>query len=261
MLCNGGMVIGRERVLVIDGFYRPQAAAWLSDQALSLAGRRPTDVILTHYHADHSGGLSGFVQGADAPRVWATQTTYDTLLERYGKPSPGRDEGVLGLPIRLLAPDRIVPDDRGAFPLDLGERRVEIRLTSGHTASDMTVHLEDEPITFPGDLIWGRYFPNCMDARPTALMSSVRDLLKDPKRTLVTGHGSLGTASELKGFLTLLEHVEEHSREAHRTGRTAAEAAASLKLPDSLGDWPRLNPSYDETAIQKWLDELSNATG
>lgn len=74
-VCNGGLVAGADRVVAIDAFLQPAGAQWLARQAQTLLGRPITDVIVTHFHADHSGGLAGFQRGADGPEIIATETT------------------------------------------------------------------------------------------------------------------------------------------------------------------------------------------
>ena len=53
----------------------------MAQQALRLAGRAPTHVIATHYHGDHTGGLSG-ANEASSPEVLMTEVTRDTMAER-----------------------------------------------------------------------------------------------------------------------------------------------------------------------------------
>jgi glyoxylase-like metal-dependent hydrolase (beta-lactamase superfamily II) len=66
-LANGGLIAGTQAVLAIEGFFQPAGAAWLAAQSLALTGRYPTHVLLTHHHADHVTGVSGYARGDDAP--------------------------------------------------------------------------------------------------------------------------------------------------------------------------------------------------
>ncbi|MEO7965606.1 MAG: MBL fold metallo-hydrolase, partial [Gemmatimonadaceae bacterium] len=56
---NGGIIAGRNGVLAIEGFNTPKGAQWIAEQALALTGKRPSHVIVTHYHADHANGVAG----------------------------------------------------------------------------------------------------------------------------------------------------------------------------------------------------------
>ena len=67
-LSNGGIVAGSDGVLVIEGFASVEGAQWMAARALELTGQRPTHVVLTHYHGDHSAGLAGYRNDGDLPR-------------------------------------------------------------------------------------------------------------------------------------------------------------------------------------------------
>src|SRR5690606_16300548 len=62
-LCNGGIIAGRDAVLVIESFASPRGAAWVAERARELSGRAPDFVLLTHHHGDHTAGLAGFAPG------------------------------------------------------------------------------------------------------------------------------------------------------------------------------------------------------
>src|SRR5215217_536864 len=77
-LSNGGIIAGRSGVIAIEGFNQATGAAWLAGKARELTGRWPTHVVVTHYHADHSNGVAGYVHVANATAVSAIRTTERT---------------------------------------------------------------------------------------------------------------------------------------------------------------------------------------
>src|SRR6185436_12085397 len=81
-LSNGGIIAGRNGVLAIEGFNQPQGAAWLAGKARELTGRWPTHVAITHYHADHSNGVAGYLTAEAHPAVRATATTRDLVIQK-----------------------------------------------------------------------------------------------------------------------------------------------------------------------------------
>ena len=96
-VCNGGLVAGADRVVAIDAFLQPAGAAWLAGQAETLLGRPVTDVIVTHFHADHSGGLAGFQRGADGPEslgkwILFNPGYYQTAFEAWRRELDGEAE-------------------------------------------------------------------------------------------------------------------------------------------------------------------------
>lgn len=255
--CNGGIVAGTQGVFVIDGYNTPAGGAWISEQCVALTGMRPTHVAVTHYHADHSGGLAGFQYGAEGPEIFATATTRRLILERNGAPSGEAGEsGYVATRGRLLAPDRVVADDAAPFEIDLGGRHVRLETHRGHTASDLVAVVSDPAIVFDGDLVWDGVFPNFVDAEPVAWRAAVRELLADPARLHVTGHGNVLAAGALGHFAGLLDEVELAARKAHGTGTPAEDAAAAFRMPDSLGPWPLFNPRQYLLAFNAWYREL-----
>ncbi len=257
-VCNGGFIAGDEKVLAIDAFLQPAGAHWMAEHAARLTGKRPTDVVVTHFHADHSGGLAGYQMGGQGPEIIATETTRKLINERYVIDHLQQGEVFARPAIRVVGPTQILIDESKPVNLDLGGRSVTIEPLSGHTPSDLVIHLDDLPIIFAGDLIWKGFFHNYVDAIPSRLRSSVEKLLKDPHKLIITGHGEIGMAGEMGNYLELLNLVEMHARRAHAAGKTAAEGAKEFNIPESLGNWILFNPAYYERAFNAWFLELGN---
>lgn len=254
-LCNGGIIRGRSGVLVIEAFAQPAGAKWLAEQARELAGRWPDDVVLTHYHGDHTGGLAGYAGDGAAPRsidTRATAVTRDLVLEQ----DRGRGEAPSSEKSRMLAGSTAIDPGRETV-IDLGDRTVRIIPRDGHTKSDVTIEIDEPGVVFCGDLVWNRMFPNYVDAVPSRLFASLEGLVRERRDTVyVPGHGPLADAADFRLYIAVLDAVEEAGRAAAAKGQTAAEAAAGFRLPDPVADWHLFSPRYFETAIGAWLKEL-----
>lgn len=253
---NGGLVVGRSGVVVIEGFYRAAGAEWLAQQARALTGRWPTHVVISHYHVDHASGVPGFLNAGDRPggavQVHATAPTRTGALGG-GPVAPVRDAALE----RAFTDVVVVPTDRTSR-LDLGNRVLTLEPFTGHTGSDLTVHDEDARISWAGDLIWHRMFPNYVDATPTRLAASVRALASRfaaPGATMVPGHGALLTPEGLSAYIGLLERLEAIARAGHAAGTPAAQVAARFVVPAALGEW-MASPTSVERAISAWYREL-----
>ena len=259
-VCNGGIVAGADRVVAIDAFFQPAGGAWLAGQAEALLGRPVTDVIVTHFHADHSGGLAGFLRGTDSPEIVATETTRQLIYERYSGPVRPLEGSPFSAPaVRPVLPTRILTDETQTAQIDLGGRTLTLDPKKGHTPSDLAIHVDDAPVTFAGDLVWAGIFHNYVDAIPSYLTASVKDLLKDPERIIVTGHGYVAKAGDLGNYTALLELVEEKARAAYAAGTPAKDGAADFTVPESLGAWLLFGPNYYEVAFNAWHRELDAA--
>ncbi len=247
-LCNGGIVAGRSGVLAIEGFYEAKGAAWLAAKAKELTGRWPTHVVLTHFHADHTNGVAGYLAEGPSPVIRSTAVTRDLALQK-NKPVDASQTGVLQKIAALPASE--------PYTIDLGGCTVRIVPRKGHTPSDVSIELQDPPIVFCGDLMWNAMFPNYVDATPMDLAKSVRDLRRaDAATVYVPGHGAIARAAEFDRYVAMLDEVERAARRARDQGLAAADAAAKFSLPPSLGEWALFNPAFFERAFAAWYRDL-----
>ena len=141
-LSNGGIIAGTERVLVIESFASPAGAAWAATQAHLLTGRWPTDVVITHYHGDHSNGVTGYLENGDPPRIWMTAQTRQLLTPARTLDDGRSDQGPRASLFETAG--EIAAGE--STEIDLGGRTVRLEPRAGHTASDVTIEI-DEPST------------------------------------------------------------------------------------------------------------------
>jgi glyoxylase-like metal-dependent hydrolase (beta-lactamase superfamily II) len=242
-LCNGGIIAGRNGVAVIESFSTIRGAQWMMDQARRLTGRSATHLILTHYHADHTGGLAGSVSAANVD-VLATERTRDLIRERIED-----------------APTSVLDDvdilmGRRPTELDLGDRSAILVPRRGHTDSDLSIEVPEESVVFCGDLVWNAMFPNYVDAIPSRLSQEVRLMRLLDTATYVPGHGPLADGAAVDRYLDLLDSVEAAARTAMERGMSADEAGAAYKLPSGMEGWTLFSPDYFARAIGAWMREL-----
>ncbi|MGH7564821.1 MAG: MBL fold metallo-hydrolase [Gemmatimonadota bacterium] len=249
---NGGIVAGRDGVLVVEGFASEEGARWLARAARELTGRSPTHVILTHYHGDHSNGLAGYETDGSGPLYVSTAATREDLEAR------AREQGRASAAVETLGGDRVRMVEEDAVTIDLGGRRVRIVPRWGHTRSDLVVVLEDPRLAWCGDLVWNGLFPNYMDATPSDLSRHVRALLDEPAERWVPGHGSLADQETLETYLALLDDVEAAARRAIEAGTPVEEAARAYRPPAKLGEWVLFSPGYYELAFGAWEREMGS---
>ena len=253
-LCNGGIIAGRDRVLVVESFYRADGARWVAEQAEALAGRPPTDVVLTHYHGDHAGGIQGYDSPHGRPAIRATAKTLELIREADSRGDEEED------PVRRDMLDSVEHlDSEQPTELDLGGRRVILHPRAGHTASDVTIELDEPSVVFFGDLLWNGLFPNYRDTIPSILSRSIHSALRDRDTVYVPGHGNLPERAAIDHYLELIDDIEAAARQAYEKGIPAADAAKSYKLPDSVHDWYLFNDRYFEVAIGAWHKELGGS--
>ncbi|MEJ2539486.1 MAG: MBL fold metallo-hydrolase [Gemmatimonadota bacterium] len=250
-LCNGGIIQGPAGVVMVEAFGSTEGGTWMAEQARRLTGRWPDQVVVTHYHGDHSSGLPGLQEAEESAAVRMTEHT----RRRTRETAEAGENTALAEALQGVT---LLPDARHTV-LDLGGRSVRVVPREGHTGSDVTVELDDPSVVFCGDLVWHRFFPNYMDARPSELTRSVASLVRERATAYVPGHGPLADPAQLELYRALLDEVEAHAREAHAAGRSAAEAAETFRLPAPLSEWFRFSDTYPERALGAWLQELDSA--
>ncbi|MDA8020729.1 MAG: MBL fold metallo-hydrolase [Thermoanaerobaculia bacterium] len=251
-VCNGGIVAGKDRVLVVEAFVGAEGARWVCEQVKELTGRWPTDVVISHYHGDHANGLAGFATEGESPTVWVTDDTRRQVIE-----TAARRERTDAKRKAMLESAEPLPTDK-VTTLDLGGRKVSLHPRSGHTSSDVTVEIEDPSTIFWGDLLWVGMFPNYRDATPSVLAETVRSTLRERTTFHVTGHGPVATPAEIRLYQDLIDDVEKAARLAFDKGIPPAEAAKTYKLPTAVSDWHVFQDNYFESAISAWHHELGS---
>ena len=267
---NGGIVAGRDGVLAIEGFNQPEGARWLAGKARELTGRWPTHVVLTHYHADHANGLAGYREGETHPALRATMATRELVLlrNRPAAAPAAADSAQLAQAARAATAfgalsaalaDVVLLGAGAPTAIDLGGRTVRVVPRAGHTASDVSVELDEPSVVFCGDLVWNGMFPNYVDAAPTRLAASVRALRRRQPTVYVPGHGALAREADYDRYVAVLDEVERAARAARAAGTSAADAGARFALPAALGEWALFNKAFFERAFAAWYRELDGA--
>jgi glyoxylase-like metal-dependent hydrolase (beta-lactamase superfamily II) len=234
---NGGIISGRDGALLIEAFYSAEGAVWAAGVCQELTGRRPDRVAVTHYHADHTRGLGALAGMEQVESTLLTDTTH-ALLDPADP-----------------MPERVVLDGNATTDIDLGGRTVRIQPRGGHTASDVTIQIDDPAVVWCGDLVWNGMFPNFVDARPSQLIAHCEQILGRYDTHYVPGHGNAGDAAALDSYLALLHDLHEAAERARVAGASAQQAAEAYRLPPSLGDWVRFSDDYFIRAFTAWERE------
>jgi glyoxylase-like metal-dependent hydrolase (beta-lactamase superfamily II) len=137
------LLVGKSRALLID------AGATGRDihPALATLTNLPVTVIPTHLHYDHTNGLKNFASIAliDLPETRSRVREGIVHLGRYQYLGAAGEDAPLFRVTEWVRPDGYI---------DLGERRVQVLWTPGHTTSSISVHDPAAKVLFTGDLIY-----------------------------------------------------------------------------------------------------------
>ena len=242
-LCNGGIIAGKTGVLAIEGTNSPKGAKWLKAQAEKLAGRAPTDMVVTHYHGDHVNGHSGYHGEDSSLKTWVTPPSRAVaeLTFKRAKPPITPFQNVQELSMKKTT------------EIDLGGRTVSIVPRKGHTMSDVTIEISDPKVVWTGDLFFNRVFPNYGDSTPNLLNDYATEMSKlDDEAIVVPGHGQIADQAAIKVYQTFLKEVQMAATKSHEAGKDPLAAAAEYSLPRSLKEWLVWSPQNIKRAFVAW---------
>ena len=201
-ISNAGFVVTPDGVVVIDALGSPALARELLDEIRKITPQPVTDVIVTHYHADHIYGLQVFKeQGA---RIWA---------HRSGQIYLNADTARLRLQASSeeLAPwvdaqTRLVQADEwldGPRRLERGGVSLMIEpVGPAHTPEDLVIVVPDERVLFAGDLVFRGRIPFVGQANSKQWIASLDRLLAFDARKVVPGHGPMSESARADMVLT-----------------------------------------------------------
>ena len=143
-VCNGGIIVGDDGVLVIDPFQTKALGNLLLNTVKTVTDQPIRYVLNTHFHFDHTGGNAAAVA--------------------QGIPLIGRG------PIRQLMLEKNIEYDPNPMPptlimnangsIWLGDRQVILATAEGHTmGTDLLAYIPDANVMFTGDILFNQRFP------------------------------------------------------------------------------------------------------
>ncbi len=222
LIPNVGIVVGTDRVLVVDCGLGIDSAEAVIDAARRLAPGREIMLTLTHAHPEHGFGAQVFAPDA---QIFYNRAQANHLARAGQGLLDGFRAGVLPTEHQFLLDGiEITPPDQtydGAEArLDLGRREVVMRSVGlAHSPGDQTIEVPDAGVVFAGDLIEERiypivpYFPPLIGAEDIDLptwQTALAGIKENAPALIVPGHGSLGgveIAKDVDGYLNALQEV------------------------------------------------------
>jgi hydroxyacylglutathione hydrolase len=219
------LILGAQRAVLFD------AGTSLRDivPVVRSLTKLPVTVIASHLHFDHVGALGRFDKTAvlDEPSLRARARNSRLTLGRYE---------FLGFADRLPSPTFRVdewwaPDST----IDLGDRRLRVLATPGHTSTSVSLYDESRHQLFAGDFIYpGELYAFLPDASRSAYVATTKRLLSiiGPETRIFAAHME-DEPAPVKA--PVLQVADLHALES---------ALTSIKQGDSSssGFYPRIFP-------------------
>jgi len=222
-------VVFKDYVLVTDANY-PWGALEILQEIRKTTTKPVRFVFNTHYHHDHSFGNCVFVDsGATIVSTKEAATEMKILGKREW------DENYSGQ--SLYGYRRELPSLTfdSSLVFDDGEHRVElIKMGPAHTAGDGVVFLPKEKILATGDLFvngnpWGNNVAD-PDADYDRWLTVLDTLAAWDIKTVVPGHGELGTTETLKQQRAYLADMLQQVRQGIKAGKSKEELVKEIDL-------------------------------
>jgi glyoxylase-like metal-dependent hydrolase (beta-lactamase superfamily II) len=224
-------IVFKDYVLVIDANY-PWGAQEILGEIRKTTVKPVRFVFNTHYHHDHSFGNCVFVDsGATIVSTNETAKEMKTLGRREWNENYS-GQSLLGY--RQEFPS-ITFDKRLVF--DDGEHRVElIKMGPAHTWGDGVAFLPKEKILATGDLCvngnpWGNNVAD-PDVDYDRWLTVLDTLASWDIKTVVPGHGELGTTETLKQQRAFLADMLKQVRQGIKAGKSRDELVKEINLSE-----------------------------
>ena len=182
---NIGLIQSGDRLVIIDagtGAHIQNLERGLS--SLNHSIEDITDIVLTHSHIDHIGGV--------APIMDRTDVTLHLHEKEASRINSGDMQLTLSSTFGVQLPEmKIEQSFKDGDELALGELKATVLHTPGHSEGSCCFHFEDEGVMFTGDTLFagGRFgrvdFPT---GNPQQLVKSLGTLTKIEFSTALPGH-------------------------------------------------------------------------
>jgi len=188
-ISNAGFVITQDRVVVIDALGSPDLARQLLAEIKKRTSLPVTDVIVTHYHADHIYGLQVFKEAG--ARIWAHEAGKNYLHSETAQARLAASRVDLApwvdAQTQLVFADEWLTADRS---LNLGGVTFQLmHLGPAHSLEDLVVYLPRQQVLFAGDLMFRQRVPFVGQADSRHWQQGLTLLSSLTVQWAVPGHG------------------------------------------------------------------------
>lgn len=271
---NTGVVVGERGMLVVDAQATPELSASALETIRGVSDKPVKVLVLTHFHADSSGGASAF----DPGEIIASDLTQRLLITR------GADDGkVLKHRFQDLFEstdaDPVAPSMTIASSMTIDLGGVEVRLMHlgrGHTMGDLVVWVPSRGVLFAGGLVHSGVSPYCGDAHLADWPRALDRILAFRPTVLVPGYGRIArgvgevaaAVETTRSFVTTLRDAAAACAESNFGLKDTYRAIGDVLAPEfgALADFETHLPyntarAYDEAhgldQPQAWTLERS----
>ena len=188
-ISNAGFVITPKSVVVIDSLGSPKLAERLTSEIRKLTQLPISDVIVTHFHADHIYGLQYFkalgahITAHVAAKEYIQSDTAQLRLEASRTDlAPWIDDKTqVVLADTWINVPTVLKIGGWVFDID--------HVGPSHTPEDLTIFVPEEKLLFAGDLFFNGRLPFVGKANSSQWIKALEQMLSHDAQVVVPGHG------------------------------------------------------------------------
>lgn len=226
-----------QRTIVVDTQLSPFASSTRS-KIDALTTKPLATVLITHWHPDHSGGISAFSSDTEVIAHENVRRRLSVPQEGFGLTKPGSHHEFAARSADGL-PNRTVVDR-----LDLQTESTAVNVIhypEAHTDGDLVVIFQSSQVAVIGDLVWPNSFPYVdvhNGGSVAGLESALQALLAESKSgyRFIPGHGETLTFDDVAAYLDMVRRTRRWVETQLDEGETVDQIAAS-NLPDEWDKW------------------------
>ena len=223
---TAGLILTSEGAVLIDTLLYPEESSRIRRYVESSLRSSVRYLINTHFHADHTTGTCFFPEAQVVSHRLCAEilsTRGRESLERMKENSPEFE------PVKLVIPNITFEDE---LTIDLGELRLTLRSSPGHSPDSIVCLVQGEDILFAADTVMP--IPYFVDGSFIELEQSLASLLDEEYENIVQGHGEIilrGEAPEkIASDLNYLRCLSEAVDTAIAEGQQNIEESISLAV-------------------------------
>ena len=234
---NVVVFMSSDKTLVVDTQLAPLASQTLS-AVKKLATAPIAQIVVTHWHPDHSGGIDTF---SKVTVVMAHENVARLLSQShrgYGLTKPGSTHEFAARPPEQLPTEALNTD----VQLDWRPTAIDvIHHPSAHTNGDLVVVSRGLKVAAIGDLVWPESFPyidthngGTVAGLEAALNGLIEATTSDYR--FVPGHGAVLTYDDLRNYVRMVGDSKSWVNSRLADGMTLTEVVAE-GVPTQWAHW------------------------
>jgi glyoxylase-like metal-dependent hydrolase (beta-lactamase superfamily II) len=255
-MSNFGAIALPSFVVAIDASMFPSLAQEFRKQVENETGKKFTQLVLTHFHADHVFGNQVFkdcvITSSKALKdkmIEASKTDWTPEeIEKHRQSDPSLTSKLRD--IEITFPTRTF---ESSFTIKDKGTLIEVKCVGGHTADSSYVYFPSEKVLFSGDLVFASRFPWGGDptADPEKWLVALKELTKLGFNLIIPGHGPKCDARELAKYIGFFEKTTKIIKSIVRSGGSKEDV---LKFEEYPEFYPPRRPEGRTETLSNWYE-------